>query len=69
MSLRSDLEAQPRNFDLLKVLREFERSEPNKPRIGDNAVVAEEIVALDQDPFVEYAPFNITGVEKTSHAP
>jgi type VI secretion system protein ImpH len=60
-----DLNAEPFRHDLLRTLREFERSSPDKPRIGENTVLAEEIVSIGQDPFVEFPASNITAVDKT----
>ncbi|WP_343039198.1 type VI secretion system baseplate subunit TssG [Propylenella binzhouense] len=61
MSLRRELRAQPHLFDVLKVLRELERSSPHKPRIGESSVLAEEIVDLGQDPFLAFPGSNISG--------
>ena len=66
MSVKDDLKEQPYRFDLFKVLREFERGTPDKPRIGANTVVAEEIVSLGQDPFLEFPASNITALQQTA---
>lgn len=66
MNEREALEREPYRFDLLRVLREYERASPGKPRIGDSATVAEEVVNLSQDPFVEFPAANITRVDATS---
>lgn len=61
MSTRRDmLDAEPWRFDFLALLCELERSTPGKPRIGHSAVLAEEIVSLGQDPFVEFPAANVT---------
>jgi type VI secretion system protein ImpH len=44
------------------MLREFERSYPEKPRIGEHTVLKEEVVSLGQDPFAAFADTNISGV-------
>jgi len=66
MSYREDLGANPPGFDMFSALREFERSSPDKPRIGQNSVLSEEIVAIGQDPFVEFPASNISGYERTA---
>lgn len=63
---RAALQAEPERFDLLALLREFERSEPDKPRIGRSQVTAQEIVRLGQDPFLEFPASN---VERYSEEP
>ena len=65
MSYRSELRREPEIFDMFSVLREFERSSPDKPRIGQNSVLAEEIVSLGQDPFLEFPTSNLSGYEDT----
>jgi type VI secretion system protein ImpH len=54
MSFTSDLQTEPWRFDLLSVLRRYERANPGKPRIGDAATSAEEYVLLSQNPFMEF---------------
>ncbi|SON55882.1 type VI secretion protein, family [Hartmannibacter diazotrophicus] len=67
MTLESDLIDNPAGHDLLAVLRLIERSYPGKPRIGDNATLAEEIVSLGQDPYFEFASSNISSVDYDKH--
>lgn len=64
MSRRDELRAAPNRFDLFTVLRELERSAPDKPRIGDSRVPAEDIVVLGQDPFLEFPDSNLSGYEE-----
>ena len=66
MSYRGDLKRAPYNFDMFAVLREFERSNPDKPRIGANGVLDEEIVSLGQDPFLEFPASNIANYQETA---
>jgi type VI secretion system protein ImpH len=66
MSYRSELKAEPFRFDFLDTLRELERSAPNKPRIGDSTVVAEDVVKLGQDPYLEFPASNISSYEDTA---
>lgn len=56
---REELRAEPFRFDLLALMREFERTEPDKPRIGKAQVTAQEIVRLGQDPFLEFPASNV----------
>lgn len=65
MSPDDDFAANPGRFDLFRVMRDLERSSPDKPRIGDSAVLNEEVVHLAQDPFLEFPGANITAVSKT----
>lgn len=66
MSYRGDLKRAPYTFDMFAVLREFERSYPDKPRIGANAVLDEEIVSLGQDPFLEFPASNVSNYQETA---
>lgn len=60
------LRAEPERHDLLRTLRELERGTPGKPRIGENTVLAEEIVSLGQEPFADFPGSNITEVRQTT---
>ena len=66
MSYRSDLRAEPFRFDFFAVMRELERSTPKKPRVGDSTVVAEDVVALGQDPYLEFPASNISNFDETA---
>ena len=61
---RDQLKADPYRFDLLALMREFERSEPDKPRIGKAQVTSQEIVRLGQDPFLDFPASNLDGYEE-----
>ncbi len=63
MTFRDDLAAEPWRFDFFTVLRELERASPDKPRIGDSARMAEDIVNLYQDPFLDFAASNVVRFE------
>jgi type VI secretion system protein ImpH len=65
VSYRDFLKAEPGRHDFFRVLRELERAAPHKPRIGDSNVVAEEVVALAQDPFLAFPDSNIGKVDET----
>lgn len=64
MSYRKKLEAEPHRFDFFGVMRELERSAPDKPKIGQSTVPAEDVVQLGQNPFLEFSDSNIESVEK-----
>ncbi|WP_394200030.1 type VI secretion system baseplate subunit TssG [Litoreibacter albidus] len=64
MSRRAMLKATPWRFGFLAALREMERTYPDKPRIGQNATIKEEIVSLGQDPFLDFPASNITAFEE-----
>ncbi len=57
--------ADPTAHDLFKVLREIERNFPEKPRIGDSTVLADEIVSLMQNPFMAFPSSNISAASET----
>lgn len=65
MTLRDDIAANPGAFDFFRVMREFERSTPHKPRIGDSSVLAEDVVLLAQNPFLVFPDSNLTGLDET----
>ncbi|MBA3448715.1 MAG: type VI secretion system baseplate subunit TssG [Pseudaminobacter sp.] len=65
MSFRGKLKSEPEHVDLFAALRELERSAKGKPRIGDSAVRAEDVVDLGQDPFLEFPASNISAYEET----
>lgn len=60
---REQAAAEPWRFDFFALMRELERSAPDKPRIGQSAVAAQEIVTPGQDPFLEFPAANVTGFE------
>jgi type VI secretion system protein ImpH len=65
-SIRDQLEDNPERLDLFAVLREFERSNPDKPRIGKAVITSQEIIRLGQDPFVAFPASNISAY-RTEH--
>jgi type VI secretion system protein ImpH len=66
VSYRGELKLEPWRFDFLSVMRELERTYPDKPRIGDSTVVAEDVVALGQDPYLEFPASNVWSFEETA---
>ena len=54
MTFRAELAAEPWRFDLLAILRRLERENALKPRVGDSRTLAEEYVALGENPFFEF---------------
>jgi type VI secretion system protein ImpH len=64
VSDRTDIENEPYRFDFFRVLRELERAAPDKPRIGDSAVMDEDVVQLAQDPFLAFPASNVSALEK-----
>jgi type VI secretion system protein ImpH len=56
-----DITREPHRFDLFSVLRMLERDAPERPRIGDNAVLADELVRLMQDPYFAFPASNLAG--------
>ncbi|MEO0829298.1 MAG: type VI secretion system baseplate subunit TssG [Pseudomonadota bacterium] len=57
---QTQLTEAPYRFDLFTLLREIERSTPEKPRIGKAQVVAQEVVRLGQDPFLDFPASNVS---------
>jgi type VI secretion system protein ImpH len=64
VTLKDDLKEHPERFDLFRVLREFERTYANKPRIGDSSVLAQEIITIAQDPFMAFPDTDISGFDE-----
>lgn len=60
-----DVSQTPERFDLFRLLRDFERASPEKPRIGDSAVLNEDVVNLAQDPFLDFPRGNVSAVDAT----
>ncbi|MBY3439868.1 type VI secretion system baseplate subunit TssG [Rhizobium laguerreae] len=52
----------PHTLNFYQVLRTLERDTPKKPRIGDSATLAEEVVLLSQDPFLAFPSANVSAV-------
>ncbi len=69
VSARDKLKAEPFKAGFLALLRELERSFPEKPAIGKNATLKEEIVSLGQDPFAEFPAANVVGFDDPKDAP
>jgi type VI secretion system protein ImpH len=65
VSFRAALRSDPESVDFFAALRELERSAGTKPRIGDSAVRAEEVVDLGQDPFLAFPVSNLSKYEDT----
>jgi type VI secretion system protein ImpH len=62
----NDITTTPERFDLFRVMRDLERNSPDKPRIGDSAVLNEDVLVLAQDPFVAFPGNNLSAVDKTA---
>lgn len=60
---REMLEAEPYRFNIHALLREMERMFPDKPRIGKSQVLAQEIVTIGQDPFLDFPASNVQELE------
>jgi type VI secretion system protein ImpH len=64
VSYLSEVEKEPWRFDFFSVLRRFERSFPERPRVGDSASRREEIVLLGQDPYLDFPASNLSRFER-----
>jgi type VI secretion system protein ImpH len=60
----SEAAEEPWRFDFYTTMRRLERSFPDRPRIGDNAALREEVVSLGQDPFMDFPASNLTHVQQ-----
>lgn len=58
-SKKARLEAEPGRFDMFSVLRELERGSPDKPRIGKSQTMAQDVVRLEQQPFLTHPVSNM----------
>ena len=50
----------PADFGFLALLRELERASPDKPRIGRNQTLKQEVVRLGQEPFQAFPASNVS---------
>jgi type VI secretion system protein ImpH len=67
MKLLHDLHETPFRFDVFDVLRQFERSFPDKPRIGDSATLEQEFLLLGQEPYMAFPASNVAGLKQDTH--
>src|ERR1700712_1388507 len=56
--------AEPWRYDFFDALRQLERANADKPRIGDSAARREEYVDLGQDPYLDFPASNLASVEQ-----
>jgi type VI secretion system protein ImpH len=59
----------PGNVDFLDLMRSIEGSAPQKPRIGESATRAGEIVALGQQPHIDHSDANVIRVDGDGDGP
>lgn len=59
---RDQLKGAPDRFGFLSLLRDIERGQPDRPRIGRNRALREEIVRLGQEPFQAFPASNVSQV-------
>lgn len=60
------LRADPTQFGFLSLMRELERAAPDRPRIGKNIALADEVVRLGQEPFQAFPNCNVSQVQDAS---
>jgi type VI secretion system protein ImpH len=63
MSFVNKLKREPEFFDFFAVLRSLEAMHDDRPRIGENAAIKDEIVSLGQNPFLAFPDANISKAE------
>lgn len=66
MTRRDDLKSDPASFGFLALMRDVERSQPKRPRIGRNQTMAEEMARLGQEPFQAFPDRNVSQVVETT---
>lgn len=59
---RKALKATPPDFGFLALMRDLERANPDKPRIGRNQTLKQEVVRLGQEPFLAFPNANVSHV-------
>ena len=69
MTFLRKLEAEPWRFDYFTVLRFLERTNADRPRIGDSAALRDEFVAFGQDPYMDFPASNLARVEHNEGKP
>lgn len=69
MTFLRNLESEPWRFDYFTVLRQLERSFPDRPRIGDSAARRDEYIQLGQDPFMDFPASNLARVVQGDNKP
>jgi len=62
VKLTDRMAAEPWRFDFYDILRQLERANAGKPRIGDSATRRDEYIDLGQDPYLEFPASNIASV-------
>lgn len=67
MKLLNDLAETPYRFDVFDVLRQFERTFQDKPRIGDSATLEQEFLLLGQEPYMEFPASNVAALKQDAH--
>jgi type VI secretion system protein ImpH len=64
-----NLEDEPWRFDYFTVLRYLERTNADKPRIGDSATYRDEFVQFGQDPYMDFPASNLARVVSRDDKP
>jgi type VI secretion system protein ImpH len=69
VSFRDEIALEPWRFDMLAVLRRLERENPQKPRIGEAPTLADEFVAISQNPYLEFPDSNLEAAQLEPFGP
>lgn len=64
MSFVDELEQEPWRFDFFTVMRRFERSFKDRPRIGDSASRRDEYVVLGEDPYLDFPASSLSKADR-----
>lgn len=67
VTYRDELKEEPWHHDFFDALRRLERSNTDKPRIGESDSVEDEYVLVGQDPSADFPTSNICRVDEDSH--
>lgn len=69
MTKRENLQTQAEIFDFYNLMRILERSHKEHPRIGQNITLKDEIVTLEQDPFLAFPRSNVVDYQEVKGSP
>jgi type VI secretion system protein ImpH len=62
VKLIEQMKAEPWRFDFYHTLRQIERANAGKPRIGDSATRRDQYIGLGQNPYLEFPASNLAAV-------
>lgn len=66
---RRNIEANPGRYDLFALLRAIERGSPDQPRIGKSQVLSQDLVRLEQRPYLAFPDSNLQSADFDTDGP